>query len=191
MEPEIGDLLDDAVIALAAERGGDDLHRLLADLAADGRLALGEQARHVGAGGRCGLALGHDALDPVEHVARRPWALERGVEAGAGAGVAGHAVLVDLHQQRVGVAVGVDALHVLAVARRLPLAPGRLPRTRPEVRETGRERLCHGLAVHPRDHQDLAGVGLLHDGGTQPALVELELVERHGSSLTVTPRSAR
>ena len=32
-------------------------------------------------------------------------------------------VLVDLDQQRVGVAVGVDALHVLAVAGRLALAP--------------------------------------------------------------------
>ena len=46
------------------------------------------------------------------------------VEAAAVAGVAGaRALLVDGHEQGVAVAVVVDAAHVLAVTRRLPLAP--------------------------------------------------------------------
>ena len=40
--------------------------------------------------------------------------------------VTGDAVLVHLHEQRVGVAVGEDASHVLHVSRRLALAPERL-----------------------------------------------------------------
>ena len=46
-----------------------------------------------------------------------------GVEAGAVAGVAGRADLVDAHEQGVAVAVERDGAHVLDVAARVALAP--------------------------------------------------------------------
>src|SRR5205823_8611344 len=121
VEPEIGDLRDDPRIALAAECRRHHLRRLLADLAAHRGLALGEQARDVRARRRRRLALLHDALDALEHVGRRARTRQRIEEARARAGVAGHALLVDLDDEGVDVAVGVDALHVLHVTRRLAL----------------------------------------------------------------------
>src|SRR5207247_4531825 len=51
VEPQVGGLLHDAAVALATERGRDDLGRLLADLAGDRRLAAREQPGHVRPGG--------------------------------------------------------------------------------------------------------------------------------------------
>ena len=53
-------------VALAAERGGDDLDGLLADLPADRGLALGEERRHVGAGGGAASRDCEHALDDLE-----------------------------------------------------------------------------------------------------------------------------
>src|SRR5438128_12577334 len=67
VEPQVGDLLHDAAVALATERGGDDLGRLLADLAGDRRLAAREQSGHVRPGGRAGLSAAHDPLETLDH----------------------------------------------------------------------------------------------------------------------------
>src|SRR3989338_3480279 len=71
VEPEVGDLLDDAPVALAAERRGDHLRGLLADLAADRRPPRREQPGDVRAGGRGRLARRGRALQTLEHVGRR------------------------------------------------------------------------------------------------------------------------
>src|SRR2546427_9258076 len=63
VEPQVGDLLHDAAVALATERGGDDLGRLLADLAGDRRLAAREQSRHVRTRGRARLFAGPAPLE--------------------------------------------------------------------------------------------------------------------------------
>src|SRR3990167_9147475 len=56
VEPQVRDLLDDAPGALAAERRGDHLRGLLADLAADRRPPRRQQPGDVRAGGRGRLA---------------------------------------------------------------------------------------------------------------------------------------
>ena len=136
-------------------------------------------------------------FDPLEH-GRRSRArlvahasLERREEARALAGVTGHTLLVNLDQERVAVAVGVDRLHVLDVARRLTLPPGRAARAGPEVRDTARQGGLDGRAVHPGEHQELASVGLLDDRRQEALSIEAELVERHGSLRTSTPRPRR
>src|SRR5260370_1297964 len=68
VEPEIGHLLDEAPVALAAEGRRHHLHRLLADLAADRRLARGQEPADVGAGRRPALPRLDDGLEPGQHV---------------------------------------------------------------------------------------------------------------------------
>ena len=91
-----------------------------------------------------------------------------GVEAGAVAGVAGRALLVDLDQQGVAVAVEPDLLDPLPVAGGLALDPVLLARAAPVRRPAGRQRAGQRLVVHPAQHQHLAGVVLLHHRRHQP-----------------------
>src|SRR3954454_2304317 len=97
--------------------------------------------------------------------------LQRPVEAGALAGVARRALLVDEEQQRVAVAVQPDVAHPLAVAGGLPLDPVLAAAARPVRRPPGRERAAQRLVVHPGEHQHLAGVVLLDDGGDEAGRV--------------------
>ena len=89
------------------------------------------------------------------------------MEAAALAGVAGRALLVDEHQQRVAVAVQPDVAHPLPVARRLALHPVLAPAARPVGGPAGGQGAVQRLVVHPGEHQHLAGVVLLDDGGDQ------------------------
>src|SRR5262249_44399690 len=197
VEPQVGDFLDDAPIALTAERGGDHLGRLFTDLPAHLRLARRQQAGDARPPGPVGLSLPDGTLEPLEHGRRSRArigagaALEGREEARTLPGVTGHALLVDLDQERVAVAVGVDGLDVLDVAGSLALPPGLAARARPEVRDARRQGGVDGRAVHPGDHQELAGVVLLHDRRQQALRVEPELVEGHGSHRTSTPRPRR
>src|SRR5207249_1243599 len=110
-------------------------------------------------------------LETLEHVRRRrrPWLaaalLEGREKAGAPPRVTRDALLVDLHEERVRVAVGVDGPDVLRVTGGLALAPRGAARARPEVGHPARERLLHGRPVHPGHHEELAGVRCLDDGG--------------------------
>src|SRR5215831_2800920 len=106
--------------------------------------------------------------------------------------MARHALLMNLEEERVAIAIGEDAIHVLPMARGLALAPELLARARPEVARARPPRCPEGLAVHPGDHGHLAGVRLLDHRGNEPVLVPAELVdETHRSSLTATPRPRR
>src|ERR687886_3019849 len=93
--------------------------------------------------------------------------LQLAVEAGALAGVAGRALLVDEDQQRVAVAVQADVAHPLAVPGGLPLHPVLAPAARPVGGPAGGQGAAQRLVVHPRDHEHLAGVVLLDHGGDQ------------------------
>src|SRR5580765_1538438 len=197
VEPQVGDFLDDTPVALTTERCGDHLGRLFTDLPAHVRLARRQQTGDVRSRGLRRLSLLDDALDAFEH-GRWSWArivagaaLERGEKARALPGVAGHAFLVHLHQERVAVTVRVDRLDVLDVPGRLALPPGLAARARPKVGDAARQGGFNGGAVHPGDHQELAGVGLLHDRRQQALRVETKLVEGHGSLRTSTPRPRR
>src|SRR5262249_56028278 len=148
------------------------------------RLAFGEQARDVRARRRRRFPLLEDGLEGLEDVGRRARPRQRVEKARARPGVTRDAFLMDLYDERVAVAIGVDALHVLDVARRLALLPWRLPRARPEVRETGRQRPGDRVAIHPRDHEDFARLGLLNDRRAQATLVVRPLRGRHPRTST-------
>src|SRR5262245_29845240 len=197
VEPQVGDFLGDAAVTFAAERRRDYLRRLLADLPAYLRLASREEPGDVRSGGALRLPLSDGALETLEHPGRGRTRIavdsrvERREEASPLARVTGHTLLVYLDEQRVAVAVGEDGLDVLHVPGRLALRPRLSARARPEVGQAAPECRLHGRPIHPGDHQDLAGVRLLDDCGNQALGVELELVERHGSPRTSTPRPLR
>src|SRR4029078_8345156 len=76
-------------------------------------------------------------------------------------------LLFDDEQEDVHVAVVPGFAQVLAVARGLALAPVLLATAAPEPGASGFECAFERLAVQPREHQDLAGSGLLHDRGNE------------------------
>ena len=198
MKPQVGDLLRDAPVPLAAERRRDYLGRLLANLAADGGLARRQQPGDVRSRRPARFPLLDGSLELLEHASRRGpraaaggAAFERREEARPLPRVAGDALLVDQHEQRVPVTVGVERLDVLDVPGRLALRPRLAARARPEVGHAARQRRFHGRSVHPGNHEELAGVGLLDHGGDQALGIEPELVERHGSLRISTPRLRR
>src|SRR5579872_679304 len=87
-------------------------------------------------------------------------------------GVAGHTFLIDQQQQRVAIAIDTQLLQMLHLARCLSLPP-ECPAAAAEVAHATRGQcLRHGLAIHPCQHQHLAGVMLLRNGGNQAAAVE-------------------
>src|SRR4051794_15610850 len=96
------------------------------------------------------------------------------VEARAGAGVAGRALLVDLEQERVAVAVHADPAYPLAVTRGVALGPVLRATAAPVRRAPGLERAGEGLVVHPSQHQHLAGVVLLGHRRDQSGVVPLQ-----------------
>ena len=83
--------------------------------------------------------------------------------------------LCQLQKKGIPVVIRHDALHTLFVPRGFPLVPQLLAAATPEV---GLPRL-HGspdtLLIHERDHQDLAGPGVLYDCRNESVLVILEL----------------
>ena len=94
-------------------------------------------------------------------------------------------------QQRVAVAVDPQLLQVLHLAGGLALAPQRVAAAAEVADAAGGERLRHGVAVHPGEHQHLAGVVLLRDGGHQAGGVEADrgqyVLFAHGCYLGVEP----
>src|SRR5690606_7581358 len=87
---------------------------------------------------------------------------------------AGGADLVDLYEDRVAVAVQRDRLDPLLVAGGLALHPVLLAAARPVGAAPGGEGAVQGLVVHPAEHEHLAGVVLLGDGGHEAVGVALQ-----------------
>src|SRR5674476_446804 len=85
------------------------------------------------------------------------------IEAGASAGMAGRADLVDADEQRVTVTVQRDGLDILRVARRVALAPVLAAAAGPVSHPSRRQRAMKRLIVHPADHEHLTAVVLLND----------------------------
>src|SRR3546814_17217475 len=86
---------------------------------------------------------------------------EAPVEAGAPAGVAGDALLVDAQQQGVAVAVHPQLDQPLGLAGALALAPQLGARARPAAHPAAGQLPHQGPAVHPGAHQHLPAVLLL------------------------------
>src|SRR5262249_32281929 len=149
VKPEIRNLRNEPLVSLFPEGGRHHLDGLLSDLPADVRLSLAEETGHVRARRRRDLTRFEHAFEHFEERGSGTAGIrgksaglgEAGEKAGARPGMAGNSLLVDLKEQRVPIAVGVDAVDVLGVPRRLALPPERLARARPEValtRRTGR-----------------------------------------------------
>jgi hypothetical protein len=91
--------------------------------------------------------------------------------------VTGDPGLLDEQQHGVAVAIEPQLLERLDLPRTFALAPQRLARARPIAGTALFEADAQRVAVHPRDHQHLAGVVLLGDRRHQPFGVEFDLGE--------------
>ncbi len=73
------------------------------------------------------------------------------------------AFLFNHKEQSVAVAVVIRLAHILAIARRFPLAPVLLSRTTPEPSAASFHGLAQRIGVHPRHHQHLTRAFFLND----------------------------
>ena len=92
-----------------------------------------------------------------------------GREAARRAAVAGRAVGIDEHEERVAVAVRADVDEVQPVAARLALGPEAALGAGPERDLLRLEGLFKRLGVHAAEHEHPARAGVLHDGRNQSA----------------------
>ena len=103
------------------------------------------------------------------------------VETAPAAGVAGDAAgLFHLEEEGVAVAVQADLPHPLDVAGGLALGPQAPARAGPVHGDAAAQGLGQGLSVHPGEHEHLAAVGVLGDGGDQALFVPGHLVQPVG-----------
>src|SRR5262245_32946395 len=86
--------------------------------------------------------------------------------------VAGGASLLDFQEQRIAITIDKGFNKTLGVAGCFALAPEFLPRARPIGDIAGCKRLFQRVFVHPRDHQDLAGLRILCNRGHKPSCIE-------------------
>ena len=112
------------------------------------------------------LELGFGGLE------RLALAFDGAEEAGFVTLVAGGAVLLDLDEQHVAVAVEGDVFHGLRVAAFLALHPKFLARAAPEMRLARRNGFFQRGAVHPREHHHAASFVFLDDRGNQTLRVK-------------------
>ena len=102
------------------------------------------------------------------------------VEAGARAGVAGRADLLDPDEQGVAVTVQRNCSDVLRVAGGVALAPVLTAASGPECHPPRRQRAAKSFVVHPADHEDLTAVVLLHNGTHEAVGVTLQTLGNLG-----------
>ena len=86
--------------------------------------------------------------------------------------MAGGAGLADFQEDGVLVAVDADLDDVLLVAGRVALAPEAFARARPVDGAAGVDGELKRFGIHPGEHEDFAGVGILRDGGDEAVSVE-------------------
>src|SRR2546421_1367379 len=174
---EIRHLLDHLGVASPCRRERH-LESLLAHLLCDTLATAGEKRGCVAAGGMYRAALCDDPFERGQEVD------PTGSGPGHCAEAAGDAPVTDRpagsrgHEQRITIAIGRYGLEVERVTRRLALLPELLPAAAEEDYPTPRERCLQSLAVHVTEHQDGAGVRVLHDRGQESsAFGEIEPVE--------------
>jgi len=162
VEEQVGGFVDEVPVGLG-QCGDDGLHGFLAHFLGDLVEASAAQAVHVGFPGGEIVPVPDDALQFQEEIL-----VVFGAEAAARAGVAGRANGVRLDEDRVPVAVHVDAGNVKEVAAFLALGPQ-------AVLAPGVERhLSFGLGlfpcllVHIAQHQDFQRLIVLHDHRDEP-----------------------
>ena len=88
--------------------------------------------------------------------------------------VAGAALLADLDQQHIRIAIDMDRFDNLNMSGRRSLVPQGPARPRVKMGLPDLERFPQGRLVHPRHHQHLAAFHLLHDGWNQSLRIPLQ-----------------
>src|SRR5207237_10375572 len=121
----------------------------------------------VAAGGTSRTALRDDPVERGQKVDPAGSGPGHCAEAAGGAPVTDRPAGSRGHEQRITIAIGRYALEVERVTRCLALLPELLPAAAEEDHPTPRERRLQGLAVHVAEHQDGAGVRVLHDRGQE------------------------
>src|SRR5262245_2737026 len=139
VEPEVGDLLDHALVVFSCHRQGG-LDALLAELLGGRGRPVAEEAGDVRAFRHLPGALADAAPEPRRETRER-------------ARVARGPLRRDAEQERVAVAVVADLVDEERVAGGLALVPDRLPGAAVEVRLAGLARQPLGLVVHPGQHE--------------------------------------
>ena len=99
---------------------------------------------------------------------------------------------MDLHEERVAIAVEPQVDQVEDVPARIALLPKTPARAAVEMDLPGSEGRFDSLAIHIGEHQHGPGPGVLHDRRDQAALIEAHGVDHAASALgrTRTPRPA-
>src|SRR5262245_22397615 len=77
--------------------------------------------------------------------------------------------LTHFDEDRIGVAVEIDALELLNMTALLPFSPEPIATAREITYATGSYRLFERFAVHVGEHQHFAGGVILRDGGNDAA----------------------
>src|SRR3990172_2412422 len=128
----------------------------------------------------------------LQHRVRRhpPPVLEFAEKTALAPRMAGHAAhLLDLEQDRVGVAIQPDFDNFLRMAGLPALAPQAFARARPVDRLAAPDGLQERLAIHPRDGEDASGRAFLRDGRNQTLLVPRNGVDPFRHRRTSMPRA--
>ena len=113
------------------------------------------------------LRVQHPRIDHRPRKFHRRAVAPGGVEAGAAAGVAGDADLVDEEEDGVGVAIVAQVDEALRLAGSFAFAPEAAARAAIVAGLAGGEGFGQGFGVHPGEHEDFAGIVLLGDGGDE------------------------
>jgi len=168
----IGSLVDEAFIrAVAGLDAG--FERLLAHLLGHAVHAVAEQAGGVGALRHLLVALVDEILQLGQEQQRAGLILL--APAGIGAGMAHRAMRRGLDEQRIIVAVYLDAHHIQEVAACLALGPQALAAAAVEAHTPALLRPGKGFFIHITQHEHLARSGILNNGGNQTAaLLEVD-----------------
>jgi hypothetical protein len=87
-------------------------------------------------------------------------------------------VLIDQQQNRVAVAIKAKLAQPLHLAGGFALSPQSFARPRPVTDAPFGQGRSHRLVVHPRHHQNFAGVVLLRDGWHESVAVESDRADR-------------
>ena len=168
----VGSLVNEAFIrAVAGFQAG--FQRFLAHLLGHAVHTIAEQAGGVGPLRHLLVALVDEILQLGKEQQRA--GLVHLAPAGISAGVAHRAMRRGLNEQRIVVAIHLDADYIEVVTAGFALCPQALAAAAVKAHAAGFLGLFKGFGIHVAQHEHLAGGGVLNDGGHQAAaLVEVD-----------------
>ena len=172
MVEHVGGLVNQALVgAIAGFETG--FQGFLAHLLGHAVDTVAEKAGSVGPLGHLLMALVDEILQLSEEQQRAGFILL--APAGIGAGVTHRAMRRSLNEQRIIIAIHLDAHHIEEITAGLALGPQALAAAAIEAHAPGFLGPGKGFSVHVTHHEHLARGGVLNNGGHQAAaLVEVD-----------------